>query len=298
MDNFSIEIKRNENDVLDKFELLTLNYKKMLNGQNNDELTNISDNKNDIKDNITNNMKNINQYFKSRMEKIKDYNEKNSKLNKMREYLESYLENLKNKKNIYNNINKYYIENDKELTNNNLKNMTGMKENINKIFCNQKYIEEEICILSMISEIDVRILECNSDIGSFKLEFSELKKMINDNLDKDIDETLKKDMLCTICYTNKIEMCITPCGHTFCCKCTKNIKNKCFICNTHVTTTTKLYILGSDNTNDIGNITENILPANHFMGISGGTSNLFPSLTFESISGGNIGVYDGNLASY
>ena len=51
------------------------------------------------------------------------------------------------------------------------------------------------------------------------------------NLKKEINP----DLLCSICFENRINLVLTPCGHTFCSSCFNLTKNKeCFTCRTPV----------------------------------------------------------------
>lgn len=61
-----------------------------------------------------------------------------------------------------------------------------------------------------------------------------------------IDPKICNKFQCTICYENEINVCLMPCGHTFCTPCSEKLKKKCFACNGAVTETTKLYMLGND----------------------------------------------------
>lgn len=61
-----------------------------------------------------------------------------------------------------------------------------------------------------------------------------------------IDHKICNKFQCTICYENEINVCLMPCGHTFCTPCSEKLKKKCFACNGAVTETTKLYMLGND----------------------------------------------------
>lgn len=48
---------------------------------------------------------------------------------------------------------------------------------------------------------------------------------------------------CTICYENEVNICLVPCGHSFCKKCTnKSNTNKCYICNQRYTSKNKLFL--------------------------------------------------------
>jgi hypothetical protein len=49
------------------------------------------------------------------------------------------------------------------------------------------------------------------------------------------------DIICPICYENKLNRCCDPCGHTYCDKCIKTANN-CYICKKYINKTIKIYI--------------------------------------------------------
>jgi hypothetical protein len=60
--------------------------------------------------------------------------------------------------------------------------------------------------------------------------------------DKNKELTIQLDNLCVICYENKINYSITPCGHVFSCeKCIEKI-NKCSICRIPILNKHKIFI--------------------------------------------------------
>lgn len=60
------------------------------------------------------------------------------------------------------------------------------------------------------------------------------------------NSTLLSEYNCTICYEDPVTMCMQPCGHTFCTKCTEKLTTRCFICNLPVTAKTKMFLLGRE----------------------------------------------------
>ena len=46
---------------------------------------------------------------------------------------------------------------------------------------------------------------------------------------------------CPICFSNNINMCFVPCGHTFCSKCVKDI-TQCYLCNQEIFLKQKIFI--------------------------------------------------------
>jgi hypothetical protein len=54
------------------------------------------------------------------------------------------------------------------------------------------------------------------------------------------DET--RSLECRICATNKICIVLSKCGHTFCNSCTNRFENKCAVCRTQFTNSTKIHM--------------------------------------------------------
>jgi hypothetical protein len=129
-----ISFDEKKNEVVDKFELLTEEYKKMLNTDQliSDEITN-EDINNKISTNIINNIKDINQYFQIKMNNIKKNNETIDMLSTMEDLLNEYLISLRNKKNLHKKIEELFSLNDKDLAGDNFNNITNMNFNISKI---------------------------------------------------------------------------------------------------------------------------------------------------------------------
>jgi hypothetical protein len=48
--------------------------------------------------------------------------------------------------------------------------------------------------------------------------------------------------MCTICFEHPINICIVPCGHTFCSECTLNqIRFQCAVCRTNIISKQKIF---------------------------------------------------------
>jgi len=63
--------------------------------------------------------------------------------------------------------------------------------------------------------------------------------------------------ICNVCVTNKINICINPCGHTFCSVCVEKMGLKCGMCRGKIDAKIKMYI---DNDTDNGD--DEIVSAN------------------------------------
>ena len=108
------------------------------------------------------------------------------------------------------------------ISNNNIKNL---KKNEEKILFNslkRKY-KNEINLLKNTIEI----LEYNKIIKKKELEntFKE-KTKFTENIEQEIKKSIN---YCQICFDNKINTVIVPCGHTFCYDCIKTSKI-CYFC--------------------------------------------------------------------
>ena len=78
-----------------------------------------------------------------------------------------------------------------------------------------------------------------------------MKKMLSDNENnlensrKEFVEQIKReinpDLLCQICFDNRINVILTPCGHTFCTECVGN-STTCFNCRSTIDKSFKLFI--------------------------------------------------------
>ena len=78
-----------------------------------------------------------------------------------------------------------------------------------------------------------------------------MKKMLSDNESnlensrKEFVEQIKRevnpDLLCQICFDSRINIILTPCGHTFCTECLGN-STTCFNCRSTIEEAFKLFI--------------------------------------------------------
>jgi hypothetical protein len=114
----------------------------------------------------------------------------------------------------YNNLSKE-LENEKCL-NSSLK--IELKQKENKIIYLCEELETEKCLNS-----------------SLKIELNTQNKIIKD-LKSDVNDFNK----CSICYENKLSICLNPCGHCYCDICIKDTDN-CFICRTNIINKIKLF---------------------------------------------------------
>jgi len=70
--------------------------------------------------------------------------------------------------------------------------------------------------------------------------------IINKILKSTVINDVETKKLCPICFENEVDMCINPCGHTICNKCTisnrtTNSFTKCYSCRTNIKDYIKIY---------------------------------------------------------
>jgi len=78
------------------------------------------------------------------------------------------------------------------------------------------------------------LLKIKSNIGVF------LKSNENKYKD-DIKKQINPDFLCNICYENRCNLVLNPCGHLFCDKCYTTSEKLCFICRKPPTSCIKIF---------------------------------------------------------
>ena len=100
-----------------------------------------------------------------------------------------------------------------------------------------KELEFKKCLnLSLKIELDEKkeiIKELKSD-----LEQKEDIIYLKDEKLKELKSNLNK---CSVCFENKLSVCLNPCGHCYCDICIKNANN-CFICRTNIKNKIKLFL--------------------------------------------------------
>lgn len=103
------------------------------------------------------------------------------------------------------------------------------KKNIDNIILLQSSIDTNVSKRVAISS------KLNGIIGEYK-------QIISNCSDNTADMNIQ--LQCTICYDDKISFCVTPCGHTFCKKCSDKMNIRCFTCNTVYKGKQKIFISG------------------------------------------------------
>jgi hypothetical protein len=110
--------------------------------------------------------------------------------------------------------------------------------------------EQEIMIIKnnivdkyqKIEEKTYQNMILNTKILKLKDTMLYIKTQMNE-IDEDINFSKKSSCLCNICDENKINICLIPCGHTFCNIClSKTIGNLCPYCRENINFHNKLFI--------------------------------------------------------
>jgi|688.fasta_scaffold02753_9 hypothetical protein len=103
-----------------------------------------------------------------------------------------------------------------------------------------KELEFKKCLnLSLKIELDEKkeiIKELKSD-----LEQKEDIIYLKDEKLKELKSNLNDLNKCSVCFENKLSVCLNPCGHCYCDICIKNATN-CFICRTNIINKIKLFL--------------------------------------------------------
>lgn len=78
------------------------------------------------------------------------------------------------------------------------------------------------------------LLKIKNNMGSYL-------KSNEDKYKDDIKKQINPDFLCNICYENRCNLVLNPCGHLFCDKCFTNNEKLCFICRKPPTSCIKIF---------------------------------------------------------
>jgi hypothetical protein len=156
----------------------------------------------------------------------------------------------------------------------------------------EKKIFDKDAVENIISSVNDIIADRISKISLLNQNIVEYKKLINECLPKEDVESIQKisnELLCSVCLTNKINVCITPCGHTFCDKCTAHMKSSCYMCKGAVSNKVKLYLGTNGSADGDDGIQVQPRPANFEAYAPAGVFN-FNEIQFNAVmeDGGNV----------
>jgi len=166
---------------------------------------------------------------------LDDYKKKYEDLLANNAYFLNYLKSSQNNHfNVMNIINNYSI-NDNNL--NEIYNgyNTKIKENY------EEWIKNTYTPQLLMIENNIELIE--NKINNYRNLFLFI---INKILKSTVINDVETKKLCPICFENEVDMCINPCGHTICNKCTisnrtTNSFNKCYSCRTNIKDYIKIF---------------------------------------------------------
>lgn len=91
-------------------------------------------------------------------------------------------------------------------------------------------------IIDHIENIESEIKKHNDKINIFKKFILKCINIDNKNYHN----------ICTICLSNKINICLNSCGHTFCSSCVDKMNDKCGMCRSSIISKIKMFIECND----------------------------------------------------
>jgi len=163
---------------------------------------------------------------------------------------------LKKEYDVYNDFNKLCkefinISNQRtELLNKIQKNFVYSTLNIDDSNLNKKY--------DVLSKSNNKFFDIDNKIGENEDKINNFKKLVSlcieDKYKDKYKNKYKNKYLCQVCYINKINTCLSNCGHTFCDECCKNMNN-CPKCTSPVNIFNKIKMsIGDEINNDVTSI--------------------------------------------
>jgi hypothetical protein len=118
---------------------------------------------------------------------------------------------------------------------------------MNKLEIKEHLIDsnEIINIKNFINNIDVKIYELEELIKLNNNKIRSFKKLVSKCISD--EEKIKKKNACSVCVTKKINICLNPCGHTFCSNCIEKMNHNCAMCRQPFISKIKMFISNEDN---------------------------------------------------
>jgi Zinc finger, C3HC4 type (RING finger) len=114
-----------------------------------------------------------------------------------------------------------------------------MKETYQRMMMEQSELQQRINKENETSTLLDSYIKLQKDIHDLLTNLAMYRTIIKDTDSKEIE------WICSICQTEKITHCISPCGHTYCSQCTEQLCRvkyiKCYICRQDVKHSTKIY---------------------------------------------------------
>jgi hypothetical protein len=97
---------------------------------------------------------------------------------------------------------------------------------------------------TVVSEINKKICEKNSEIDKITMKLNSLRKIILTGIDEIVKPDDMQKKMCPICFENEVNTVFVPCGHTYCKPCSDidlGRHTKCHQCRSPVNARVKLY---------------------------------------------------------
>lgn len=176
-------------------------------------------------------------YFLDKANKELSVNKKNMENIdvKLKKY-EDFLENV-------NNLNKS-IEATKKIYNNLLSKSNDIEISNKTMFMNNTFrAEKDLSIETLKEEINYKIQDLKEEYAKNMNSVVRFRKLLMKTSPQEI-----KINICSVCATNKINICINPCGHVFCLSCTDKMNN-CGMCRGTISSKIKVYLDDIDEDN-------------------------------------------------
>ena len=112
-----------------------------------------------------------------------------------------------------------------------------MESLIKKSLKKRKLKEIELLNYS-INNLSIQNTIIDKMISEKKEMLETTKQLFIENLNRNVNP----DLLCGICFERRINLILTPCGHTFCDTCFDDQTDECFFCRNPVEARFKIYI--------------------------------------------------------
>ena len=168
---------------------------------------------------------------------------KYTSINEFEESLDNFITSFKKSQDEYltslNNFKKHII-----LNKGDIKIITHLLKHINNIYENNNI--EDDGTLNKVSDL-IKTIYKNNKTKTLKNKYLHSKQSMDNylNIVKKING-FNMGSMCICCMTNYVNVCLNPCGHTFCDKCLKTVQNSnndfnCIICRKKVTNIIKMF---------------------------------------------------------
>jgi hypothetical protein len=166
---------------------------------------------------------------------IKNIKERNKNLRiKISEY-EGHVDKCKEILNQFSNISKYYS---------NLSCLSQILDTCHKLDIKDNLFDpiHTINISNFMNDLKTNVENLEFEIKNNNDKLNKFYKLVRLSKNKNDNSNLYKINICNICYDNKIDTCLNPCGHTFCSNCVDKMYKQCGICRNEFSSKIKMFI--------------------------------------------------------